>query len=222
MFSRIKGFKQYFRINEDINVSKYTTIPEGASLPTSGVVKFGIDPTGPNLHLGHLVPLLMVKKLKTNGMDVHCVLGSFTAMMGDPSGRDTTRPILTLDQTKANADLLLDQIKRVLGEGVTFHYNHEWFSKMSLPEMMQILSKYTVQFLLSRDAFQKRMESGASIGMHELIVPILQGLDSVQLKAAVEVGGTDQRFNFLLLDGVKGPFRIFRQCLFQSGGAGGI
>ena len=194
----IKGFEQYFKIYEFIKTDKFQIIPEGSSIPTSGVVKFGVDPTGPELHLGHLIPILMVKKLKDNGMDVHIVLGSMTAMLGDPSGRNTMRPMLTLSQTKSNADKILIQIKRILGNDITIHYNHEWFEKMTLPDMIQILSKYTVDYLMSRDAFQKRKEEGGTIGMHELIVPILQGLDSVELKANVEVGGTDQLFNFLL------------------------
>ena len=167
-------------------------------MPTSGVVKFGIDPTSDKLHLGHLIPIRMVKKLKENGMDVHIILGTFTAQMGDPSGKDTMRPILSLSATKSNADSIISQMHRVLGDDITIHYNHEWFNEMTLPEIMRMLSKYTVDFLLSRDAFQKRQEAGNSIGIHELIVPLLQGLDSVKLKANVEVGGSDQLFNFLL------------------------
>jgi tyrosyl-tRNA synthetase len=194
----IKRFTQYFKINEDVNTKKFMIIPEGSSLPTSGVVKIGFDPTGKDLHLGHLVVLQMVKKLKEAGMDVHVILGTFTAQLGDPSGRDATRPMLGETETKANANAIISQLHRVLGSDITIHYNHEWFNKMTLPEMMQILSKYTVDYLMSRDAFQKRKESGNTIGMHELIVPILQGLDSVELKANVEVGGTDQLFNFML------------------------
>lgn len=185
-------------ISESVSDDKFKTIPEGASIPSSGVVKFGIDPTSDKLHLGHLIPILMVKKLKEKGMDVHIILGTFTAQLGDPSGKDSMRPILTLDSTKSNADSIISQIHRVLGKDITVHYNHEWFNEMSLPEIMKTLSKYTVDYLMSREAFQNRQQSGGTIGAHEIIVPLLQGLDSVKLKAKVEVGGSDQMFNFLL------------------------
>lgn len=177
----------------------FETIPPQTEISSlKGKVKFGIDPTADKMHLGHLIPLRMVKKLKQQGCEVHIILGTFTAQMGDPSGKDTMRPILTADQTKANAESLLSQVKRIVGDDIIVHQNHEWFDKYTLPKMMNILSKFTVSHLLSRDAFQKRMSSNSPIGMHELIVPILQGLDSVELKADVEVGGSDQMFNFYM------------------------
>lgn len=191
-------FSKYSKLNESINYAGFKILPEGSSIPDGGVVKFGVDPTSDKLHLGHLIPMLMVKKLKDNGHPIHIILGTFTAQMGDPSGKNEMRPILSLSSTKSNADSIISQLHRILGKDITVHYNNEWFDKMSLPEMMSILSKYTVDFLMSRDSFQKRKESGNGVGMHELIVPILQGLDSVQLEAAIEVGGTDQLFNFLM------------------------
>lgn len=178
--------------------STYETIPPNTDLASikSGIVKFGIDPTADKMHLGHLIPLRMVRKLKEQGCDVHIILGTFTAQMGDPSGKDAMRPVLAAEQTKANAEALLAQVRRIVGDDITIHRNHEWFDQYTLPKVMSILSKFTVGHLLSRDAFQKRMASNNSIGMHELIVPILQGLDSVELKADVEVGGSDQMFNF--------------------------
>jgi tyrosyl-tRNA synthetase len=196
--SGVKKYKDFFKIDESISIQGFTIVPDGAAIPTNGVVKIGFDPTGKDLHLGHLLVLKMVKKLKENGMSVSVILGTMTAQLGDPSGRDATRPMLSSSDTKSNAEAILSQLYRILGKDITIHYNHEWFEKMTLPEILQILSKYTVDYLMSRDAFQKRKEAGNTIGMHELIVPLLQGLDSVQLNAAVEVGGTDQLFNFLL------------------------
>ena len=187
-----------FLIKEAIEVTGFKVIPEGSKIPTSGVVKLGIDPTSDQLHLGHLIPIRMVKKLKENGMDAHIILGTFTAMLGDPSGRNDMRPILSLEQTKKNAESILSQLHRVLGTDITIHYNNEWFDKMTLPQSLAILSKFTVDYLMSRDSFQKRAGSGNPVGLHEIIVPILQGLDSVELNATVEVGGTDQLFNFMI------------------------
>jgi len=189
---------QGFLIKESVDITGFKVLPEGATIPTSGVVKLGIDPTSDQLHLGHMIPMLMVKKLKESGMDVHIILGTFTAQMGDPSGRDTMRPILSPAQTKANADSIVSQLHRILGTDITIRYNNEWFDKMTLPEALKILAKFNVNYLMSRDSFQKRNEGGNPVGLHEIIVPILQGLDSVELKAKVEVGGTDQLFNFMI------------------------
>jgi len=178
---------------------KFETIPNNATLPeTRSRVKFGIDPTSDKLHLGHLIPLRIVKSLKDKGHAVDIVLGTFTAQMGDPSGKDKTRPILNEEDTKRNAASILEQVKRILGEDFNVHFNHTWFEKMTLPQIMSIVSKFTTTHLLSRDSFQKRMENNNSIGMHELMVPILQGVDSVELRSDIEVGGNDQLFNFLI------------------------
>lgn len=170
--------------------------PDGANIMGANNVKFGIDPTFPKLHLGHMVPLRVVKKLKEQGKNITIVLGTFTAQLGDPSGKEKTRPILTSSQTNANANAILQQVTTILGEGFEVYRNGDLFSKMTVPEILQICSRFTVNFMLSRDAFQKRMESDASISLHELIVPICQGWDSVHLKSDIEIGGTDQLFNF--------------------------
>ncbi len=160
-------------------------------------IKFGIDPTSDKLHLGHLIPLLQVKKLLKEGHHIDIVLGTFTAQLGDPSGKDTMRPILDEDTTIRNASVIIEQITRILeGDSFRIRFNHTWFDKMSATQMVNILSKFTTTQLLSRDSFQKRMEDKNPIGMHELVVPILQGYDSVQLRTDVEIGGTDQLFNF--------------------------
>ena len=176
---------------------KFERFPQTFTLPNRILkVKFGIDPTSDKLHLGHLIPLLLVKDFKEKGHQIDIVLGTFTAQMGDPSGKDTMRPILKLKETQRNAESIILQLNRILGEGFTVHFNNDWFDKMSMPEMMSILSKFTTGNLLSRDSFQQRMEKNNPIGVHELIVPVLQGFDSVQLKSDIEIGGTDQLFNF--------------------------
>lgn len=197
---RIKGYLNYLSynsLNESVSLQGFKVIPEGSPIPTSGVVKFGIDCTG-TPHLGHLIPLRMVKKLKENGMEVHGILGTFTGMIGDASGRDSQRAILDLNTTIKNSEVILTQIKRILGPDIHIHYNHEWFNEMKLPEFMSILSKFTVDYLMSRDAFQKRKENGNNVGVHEIMGPILQGIDSFKLNAKIEVGGRDQEFNFLI------------------------
>jgi len=193
----LKSWQDYKLLLEAVT-SGFETIPPGKDIHsiTSGVVKFGIDPTSTEMHLGHLIPIRMVKQLKNQGCDIHIILGTFTAQMGDPTGKDTMRPILTAEQTGSNADSILGLIKRVLGNDITIHKNGDWFNRYTLPQMMGILSKFNLNQLTTREAFQKRIAAEEPIGMHELIVPILQGLDSVELGADVEVGGSDQMFNF--------------------------
>lgn len=173
-------------------------------------VKFGIDPTSDKLHLGHLIPLLVAKKLWQQGHNIHIVLGTFTAQLGDPSGKDTMRPIIDQETTNKNAESITKQIhrifdnyKEVTGGVVSISKNHTWFEGMNSIEMTRVLSKFTTTQLLSRDSFQKRIEANNPIGMHELIVPVLQGMDSVFLKADVEIGGTDQLFNFAITRDVQ-------------------
>ena len=170
--------------------------PEGSDITKLNRVKFGIDPTFPKLHLGHLVPLRIVKDMQDQGKDITIVLGTFTAQMGDPSGKDATRPILSKDDVEDNAIHILNQIKSILKPGFSVFKNGDLFNIMTVPTLLETVSKFTVQNLLSRDAFQKRMENEQSIGLHELIVPILQGTDSVHLKSEIEIGGSDQLFNF--------------------------
>ena len=186
---------------------KHTIFPDTEKIDFSKKlkVKFGIDPTSDKLHLGHLIPLLFVKKLWDEGHHIDIVLGTFTAQLGDPSGKDTMRPILTPEETDVNANSIAEQVARIFGnpnsshpnfKNIIIHRNGEWFGVMNAIMMTNILSKFTTTQLLSRDSFQKRMKENNPIGMHELIVPILQGQDSVFLESDVEVGGTDQLFNF--------------------------
>lgn len=167
-------------------------------------IKFGIDPTSDKLHLGHLVPLLVAKKLMKEGHHVDIVLGTFTAQLGDPSGKDTMRPILDAETTLDNAHSIFAQVIRVFeSSNFTEHFNHSWFQEMTAIEMTSLLSKFTTTQLLARDSFQKRIADNNPIGMHELVVPILQGFDSVKLKTDIEIGGTDQLFNFAITRDVQ-------------------
>ncbi len=200
---------------------KHTIFPDTEKIDFSKKlkVKFGIDPTSDKLHLGHLIPLLQVKKLMDEGHHIDIVLGTFTAQLGDPSGKDTMRPILDKETTLKNAHSILSQVERVLGgENLEnsksqtfkfiFHFNDSWFEKMTAIEMTNLLSKFTLTQLLSRDSFQKRFLENNAIGMHELTVPILQGVDSAHLKTDVEIGGNDQLFNFSITRDVQ---RVFGQ-----------
>ncbi len=170
--------------------------PKDSDLQGLTRVKFGIDPTFHRLHLGHLVPLRIVKQLQEQGKEITIVLGTFTAQMGDPSGRDQARPILSKDDVESNAERILVQVSQILSPGFKVFKNGDAFNVMRVPELMKIVSDFSVQQITNRNAFSNRIDSGNPIGIHELIVPILQGTDSVILKSEVEIGGTDQLFNF--------------------------
>jgi tyrosyl-tRNA synthetase len=183
----------------------YTVFPDTEKIDFSKKlnIKFGIDPTSDKLHLGHLVPLLLAKKLWREGHNIHIILGTFTAQLGDPSGKDTMRPILNTEDVQKNADSIAKQIHRFFGDykekpggHVMISKNHVWFEEMGSMGMLKLLSKFTTTQLLSRDSFQNRIVDKNPIGMHELAVPVLQGYDSVQIKADIEIGGNDQMFNF--------------------------
>lgn len=149
------------------------------------------------MHLGHFVPLRVCRKLQEQGHKLDLILGTLTAQLGDPSGQDKTRPFLTEEDTKRNAEKLLEQARKVLLPGFVVHCNHEFVKDMSIPFFLSTLaSKFTVANMLARDGFRKRHEAGTPIALHEFLVPLLQGWDSVVLDADVEIGGTDQLFNF--------------------------
>ncbi len=174
----------------------FDIFPEGSNIEGLSRVKFGIDPTFHRLHLGHLVPLRIVKKMQELGKDVTIVLGSFTAQLGDPSGRDQARPILSKEEVEENACRIHLQVHQILGSKFSIFRNGDVFNEMRVPELMKIVSDFSVQQITNRNAFAGRIESGNPIGIHELIVPILQGTDSVILESEIEIGGTDQLFNF--------------------------
>ena len=174
----------------------FTVFPENADIKPPQRVKFGIDPTFPRLHLGHFIPLRLVKKLQDQGHHITLVLGSFTAQMGDPSGRDTTRPILSAEEVSDNAKSILKQVQSILAPGFDVFWNHIIHNELQTPVLLRHLSKFTLSHMLSRNGFEERMNKNNPISMHELIVPILQGLDSVALRSEIEIGGQDQLFNF--------------------------
>ncbi len=162
-------------------------------------VKLGIDPTSPVLHLGHLVPLLKLKQFQDAGHKAVLIIGDFTAMIGDPSGRSETRKPLTESQIKSNFKTYLKQAEKVIDtKKIEVHYNSEWYKKGGLNLLLELTAKVTVQQVLKRDDFDKRLKEGDDLSILEILYPLLQGYDSVAVKADLEIGGTDQKFNLLM------------------------
>ena len=162
-------------------------------------VKLGVDPTAPDIHLGHTVPLEKLRQFQELGHHVVLIIGDFTAMIGDPSGRSATRPDIGHDEVMANAKTYTDQAFKILDRDNTeVVYNGDWFSKMSFSEVMKLNSRVTMQQMLQREDFKNRIEKAEEIRLHEIQYPIMQGWDSVEVKSDVEIGGTDQMFNILV------------------------
>lgn len=161
-------------------------------------VKLGVDPTAPDIHLGHAVPLRKLRQFQDLGHEVTLIIGDGTALIGDPSGRNTTRPQLSREQVKANAQTYVDQAFKVLDpEKTTLRYNSEWILDLNMEELLKLLSNFTVARILERDDFHNRYTSGQPISLHEFLYPVMQAYDSVVINADVELGGTDQLFNLL-------------------------
>jgi len=161
-------------------------------------VKLGLDPTAPDIHIGHLVVLDVLRAFQDHGHTVVLIVGDFTAMIGDPSGRSETRPILTREQIDANAKTYFDQIFLVLDRDRTeVHGNSEWLAELSAADVLRLLGKATLQQVLQREDFAQRLKEGAAVGAHEILYPFNQAYDSVAVRADVEIGGTDQLFNLL-------------------------
>ena len=161
-------------------------------------IKLGVDPTSPDLHLGHAVPLRKLRQFQDLGHEVTLIIGDGTAMIGDPSGRDTTRPQLSAEQIDANARTYMDQAMKVLDpEKTKVVHNRDWIFDLDLAELLGLLSNFTVARILERDDFSNRYHNQQPIAMHEFIYPIMQAYDSVVIKADVELGGNDQLFNLL-------------------------
>ncbi len=159
---------------------------------------FGIDPTGAKLHLGHSVPLRKMRAFQDAGHHVILLIGSFTAMVGDPTGRDEARQELTAEDVKKNFETYLDQAKKILDvKKLEVRYNHEWLGKLSLKDLLALTGHFTIQQMLKRDMFAKRMKDDAPISMTEFMYPLMVGYDSVMLDVDVELGGNDQLFNML-------------------------
>jgi tyrosyl-tRNA synthetase len=161
-------------------------------------VKLGVDPTSPDIHLGHTVVVRKLKAFQDLGHTVIYLIGDFTAMIGDPSGRNVTRPPLSREEIDANAKTYRDQVLKLLDADKTeFRYNSEWMDKFDAADFIKLAARTTVRQILERDDFEKRMGEQKPISLHELLYPLVQGYDSVMLEADVELGGTDQKFNLL-------------------------
>jgi len=162
-------------------------------------IKLGMDPTAPDLHLGHTVVINKMKQLQDLGHEIIFLIGDFTGMIGDPTGKNVTRKPLTKEDVLENAMTYKDQIFKILDkEKTTIAFNSAWMSKMSSTEMISLASKHTVARMLERDDFSKRYKGGQAISIHEFLYPLVQGYDSVALRADMELGGSDQKFNLLV------------------------
>ena len=162
-------------------------------------VKVGFDPTAPDLHIGHTVIINKMRQFQEFGHEVIFLIGDFTGMIGDPSGVNETRPVLTKEQIEENAKTYESQIFKILDPKKTrIEFNSTWMNKISSSQLIEITSKYNVARMLERDDFKQRFKSGNSISIHEFLYPLIQGYDSVALEADVEIGGTDQKFNLLI------------------------
>lgn len=162
-------------------------------------IKLGVDPTRPDLTFGHLVVFNKLRQFQELGHEANLIIGDFTTLIGDPSGRSSTRPVLTKDEIKENAKTYLDQAFKIIDKNKTkVHYNSDWFGKMGFEDCLQLARKMTVARMLERDDFSKRFASNAPISIIEFLYPLIQGYDSLILDAEVEIGGTDQLFNMLV------------------------
>jgi tyrosyl-tRNA synthetase len=177
-------------------------------------VKLGLDPTAPDIHIGHTVVLNKLRQLQDLGHTVIFLIGDFTSMIGDPSGRNTTRPPLTREQIEANAQTYYAQASLVLDPQRTeIRYNSEWSDALGARGMIQLASRYTVARMLERDDFTKRYKAGTPISVHELLYPLMQGYDSVALRSDLELGGTDQKFNLLVGRALQSEYGQEPQCV---------
>lgn len=177
-------------------------------------IKLGADPTRPDIHLGHTVVINKLKTFQDLGHKVSFLIGDFTAMIGDPSGKNSTRPMLTREEIEENGRSYAKQIFKILDpEKTEIVYNSAWIMKMTPAEFITMTSKYTVAQLLEREDFTKRYRSGTPIGVHEFIYPLTQGYDSVALKTDVELGGTDQKFNLLVGRAMQASYGMEAQCV---------
>ena len=177
-------------------------------------IKLGLDPTAPDLHLGHTVVLNKMRQLQDLGHTVIFLVGDFTSMIGDPSGRNSTRPPLTREQIEANAKTYYAQASLVLDPARTeIRYNSEWSDPLGARGMIQLAAKYTVARMMERNDFHDRFKAGTPISVHEFLYPLMQGYDSVALKSDLELGGTDQKFNLLVGRALQSEYGQEPQCI---------
>ncbi len=162
-------------------------------------IKLGLDPTAPDIHLGFAVVLRKLRQFQDLGHHAHLIIGDFTAQIGDPSGKSKTRPQLTREQVEENARTYQQQLSEILDpDKTTIHFNGDWLGKMKFDDVIRLTAKYTVAQMLEREDFAQRLADNKPVGMHEILYPLCQGQDSVEIRADVELGGTDQRFNNLV------------------------
>ena len=177
-------------------------------------IKLGLDPTAPDIHVGHTVVLSKMRQLQDLGHTAIFLIGDFTSMIGDPSGRNTTRPPLTVEQIKVNAETYYRQASLVLDpEKTEIRYNSEWSDPLGARGMIELAAKYTVARMMERNDFHDRFKAGASISVHEFLYPLMQGYDSVALKSDLELGGTDQKFNLLMGRHLQQEYGLEPQCI---------
>lgn len=177
-------------------------------------IKLGCDPSRPDLHIGHGVVLQKLRDFQDLGHKAVLIIGDFTAMIGDPSGKSKTRPALTLEETRINGKTYFEQASKILLEkNLEIRYNSEWLDKMTFSNVIKLASKYTVAQILERDDFEKRMESKTPISLHELLYPLSQAMDSVAIRSDVELGGTDQKFNLLVGRAIQEAYGQDAQCI---------
>jgi len=177
-------------------------------------IKLGCDPSKPDLHIGHAVVLNKLRQFQDLGHNAILIIGDFTAMIGDPSGRNKTRPQLTLEETRINGQSYLEQATLVLSkERLFIRYNSEWLDKMSFRDVIHLSAQYTVAQMLVRDDFEKRFKNEIPISIHELLYPLAQAMDSVAIDSDVELGGTDQKFNLLVGREIQKAYNVEPQCI---------
>ena len=177
-------------------------------------IKLGLDPTAPDIHIGHTVVLNKMRQLQDLGHTVIFLIGDFTSMIGDPSGRNTTRPPLTREQIEANAQTYYRQASLVLDPARTeIRYNSEWSDPLGARGMIQLAARYTVARMMERNDFSERFKAGTPISVHEFLYPLMQGYDSVALKSDLELGGTDQKFNLLVGRALQAEYGQEPQCI---------
>lgn len=178
------------------------------------IVKFGADPSRPDIHLGHTVVLQKLRLLQDFGHEIYFLIGDYTAQIGDPTGKNKTRPILTEEEVKANAQTYQEQVGKILDMSKTkVVFNRDWLGKLSGLDLIQLMAKTTVGAILQRDDFNKRYTNSEAIYLHEFVYPVLQGYDSVHLKADLELGGTDQTFNLMMGRNLQYAFEQEAQCI---------
>jgi tyrosyl-tRNA synthetase len=178
------------------------------------VAKLGADPSSPDLHLGHAVVLGKLRAFQDLGHVAHLIIGDFTAMIGDPSGRSKTRPMLSPDEVKQNGETYIEQVSKILKkEQLVIHYNNDWLGKLTFTDVIKLAGSYTVSQMLEREDFHKRFNEEQPISLHEFLYPLAQAMDSVEIKSDIELGGTDQKFNLLVGRELQRHFNQEPQCI---------